>query len=313
MKKLRVKLFTHTDLDGVGCVAVAKDCFHKVDYELTNYNDVDEKVDRFIDNNEQIHYDLVYMTDISPSTREKAEKFLSCGKSVIIDHHETKLFLSDIDGICVRPDIDGRPTSGTYLFKEFLENLLDYEPNGCMQDFVRDVDLWDTWLWKEEPEEGQTRVKKLNMILGILGSSMFLEHIEHMVLTYDEENPEPVRRFNKIVEELYKRELGRQKYAMIQSEKSMIIKEHCGRKIGFVMSNNYVSELGEFLLSKYPVLDFVTIIGSGSISFRSIRQNNVSKVAETLGGGGHFNAAGAKLTEDVLSRFFDSVFEGTVI
>lgn len=45
-KNMKYKLFTHTDLDGVGCAILAYLAFGRenVDVEYCNYNDVNEKV-----------------------------------------------------------------------------------------------------------------------------------------------------------------------------------------------------------------------------------------------------------------------------
>ena len=43
-----VKLFTHTDLDGVGCAVLAKFAFgNDVDIEYCNYDDIDSKVEDY--------------------------------------------------------------------------------------------------------------------------------------------------------------------------------------------------------------------------------------------------------------------------
>ena len=50
----KIKLFTHTDLDGVGCAILAYLAFGRenVDVEYCNYDDVDEKVETFIEQEE---------------------------------------------------------------------------------------------------------------------------------------------------------------------------------------------------------------------------------------------------------------------
>ena len=48
---MRVKLFTHTDLDGIGCAVLAYLAFGKenVDVEYCNYDDIDNKVEVFME------------------------------------------------------------------------------------------------------------------------------------------------------------------------------------------------------------------------------------------------------------------------
>ena len=46
-----IKLFTHTDLDGVGCAILAKFAFsNDVDVEYCNYDDIDSKVEEYFKN-----------------------------------------------------------------------------------------------------------------------------------------------------------------------------------------------------------------------------------------------------------------------
>ena len=62
-----VKLFTHTDLDGIGCEILAKIAFGK-DVDVTNseVSDINKNIKGFLDNlkNNGI-YDKIYITDIS--------------------------------------------------------------------------------------------------------------------------------------------------------------------------------------------------------------------------------------------------------
>ena len=64
---MKYKLFTHTDLDGVGCAILAYLAFGRenVDVEYCNYNDVNEKVRDHICYLGWQDYDQTYITDIS--------------------------------------------------------------------------------------------------------------------------------------------------------------------------------------------------------------------------------------------------------
>lgn len=39
---MRVKLFTHTDLDGIGCAVLGKLAFKNIDISYVDYNDVND-------------------------------------------------------------------------------------------------------------------------------------------------------------------------------------------------------------------------------------------------------------------------------
>jgi len=49
---MNVKLFTHTDLDGIGCAIVAKLAFPDVNIEYCDYDNVNEKIKQYIETEE---------------------------------------------------------------------------------------------------------------------------------------------------------------------------------------------------------------------------------------------------------------------
>lgn len=68
---MRIKLFTHTDLDGVGCAVLAYLAFgyENVDVEFCSYDNVNQKVLKFIMSrslSNSAYYGL-YITDLSVS------------------------------------------------------------------------------------------------------------------------------------------------------------------------------------------------------------------------------------------------------
>ena len=65
------KIFTHTDLDGVGCAVLAKYYNPEIEVEFCDYDNVNQKVNDFLDNN--IALGDLYITDISVS-EEIAER-----------------------------------------------------------------------------------------------------------------------------------------------------------------------------------------------------------------------------------------------
>ena len=67
---MKIKLFSHCDLDGIGCAVLAYLAFGRdnVDVEFCNYDDVDEKVETLLSNSDLRNlYDKIFITDISIS------------------------------------------------------------------------------------------------------------------------------------------------------------------------------------------------------------------------------------------------------
>ena len=61
-------MFTHTDLDGVGCSILLQLAYMKyadIDVEYCGYGDIDRKVKKYIVEGEYNNYNITYITDIS--------------------------------------------------------------------------------------------------------------------------------------------------------------------------------------------------------------------------------------------------------
>ena len=89
-----IKLFTHTDLDGVGCAVLAKLAFNdEVDIEYCNYDEINKKVEKYIDNN---FSGECHITDISINDTLASrinEDRIGYQKIQLLDHHPTALEL----------------------------------------------------------------------------------------------------------------------------------------------------------------------------------------------------------------------------
>ena len=122
----KIKLFTHTDLDGIGCAILAYLAFGRenVDVEYCDYSNVNEKVEKFWDDPELEAYDYIFITDIS--IKEKLAIHITNEASEprvhLFDHHATALGLNKYDWceVSVMNDTLGIKTSGTELFYTYL-------------------------------------------------------------------------------------------------------------------------------------------------------------------------------------------------
>ena len=128
-----IKLFTHTDLDGIGCAVLAYLAFGRdnVDVEYYNYDGVDDRVKAFLsDPDLRNSYDEIYITDISISEElaKTIDVFINPFNIHLFDHHATALGLNKYDWCEVKVEMDnGIKTSGTELFWKYLYNIGAYE------------------------------------------------------------------------------------------------------------------------------------------------------------------------------------------
>ncbi|TPG68624.1 hypothetical protein EEL31_08895 [Brevibacillus laterosporus] len=311
---MKVKLFTHTDLDGVGCAIVAKYAFQDVDVEYCNYDEINIKIEKFTATEQYRHYDKVFITDIS--VNEKVANLIDFSisrdlrakdKYKLIDHHVTAKWLNKFDWaevndleISIYPPEEYMKSSGTSLFYHYIwEN---YEIN--ISDLLRFVELvrrFDTWEWNTKFKD--KHAKQLNDLLTIIGRDKFIERFE-LVQIVD---------FSRSEKMLLDIEEKRIKEYIEQKEKELIVKNDSNGVAGIVFAERYHSELGNELAKNHPEVDFIVMVNMGDkkISYRGIKDDfHLGDIAKRkYGGGGHAKAAGCQLNEKIISDVLEEILQ----
>ena len=173
---MKVKLFTDSDLDGLGTAIVAKLAFgDDVDVFHCSYRNLNQRVDQFLKYHQDDKETKLFITDLSVnSTIEKKleERFNNGGHVQVIDHHVTALHFNKYPwGKVVIEYEDGRKTCATSLFYDFLIEKGQLEKTVALDQFV-DLDLSE-------------RVKTLQSIKGQYSQAiLFSENIRKIVNYY---------------------------------------------------------------------------------------------------------------------------------
>lgn len=310
---MKIKLFTHTDLDGIGCAVVAKVAFDGlVNVDYCRYDNIDEEVGKFFQSGEYDEYDVIFITDISVN-EEVADLINSLGKekTYLFDHHDTATWLNEYSWANVVPEeFDDEEerlqiTSGTSLFYDWFlihEGIL--ERSAEVDEFVETVRRYDSWEWKKVYNEEFPN--KLNSLFQLLGRYQFVDRFSKKC-NID---------FTKTEKQLLEVERKRRKF-YIQGKEKQLIKtvmafgeEHYS--VGVVFAEQYQSELGDYLYSKYPKLDFIVMVnpGGGSVSLRSSNNGiHLGELASTRDGGGHEDAAGFPIPREEIMDFVTRLME----
>lgn len=302
-----IKLFTDSDLDGLGCGLIAKLAYgDNVIISYCTYHNLNRRVDGTINNPENDEMEI-FITDLSVNkdVEAKLKKRYKQGKHIkMIDHHVTANHFNEYEWGHVQAEYDdGRKTCATSLFYEYMIENGKMERNIALEEFIELVRQYDTWEWEET---NNTKAKRLNDLFFIVGRESFEVEMYNRL----KGNPnsfsfnELEQKILEIEEKKIERYIHSKNRRMVQS----FIEDYC---VGIVHAESYISELGNELMKKNPHLDLIAIlnVGNKSMGFRTIYDHvDVSEFAQKFGGGGHPKASGSGLTEDTFKQFVIDVF-----
>jgi oligoribonuclease NrnB/cAMP/cGMP phosphodiesterase (DHH superfamily) len=274
---MKIKLFTHSDLDGIGCACIANIVFgdENVDYEICGYQNIDEKISTYLENKEYEKYNKTYITDISVK-KEIAEKINQCKKTFrLLDHHKTAEFLNTYEWatVIVQNKDDVKECGTSLLYQELYKEV--YNGND-LEDFVELIRLYDTWDWKQTQND---LPKKLNDIFGIIEYKDFISYYSHFRNLFPNKFMELLkykrREIDLVIDEKLKKVKIKGDYAIVLCDQKYIL-----------------SELGSKILDQFENINYVMLVYDGGVALRSVGDFDVSEIAKQYGGGGHKNAAG---------------------
>lgn len=313
---MKVKLFSHTDLDGIGCNIVLKSVIPKfdLDCENLNYNTINERVKEFFISGEFEEYIEVFITDISVNEEVAKiiqEKINETGISVtLLDHHKTVLWLNEYEWATVAPDREyGDKNCGTMmLYNELMSKIrmgVNYNipKKQNLLDFVEAVRKYDTWEWHDKYHDDTP--KKLNDLFFILGSKRFINEVMDKIIISGCDTELFIYMYSLLLE------LQQEKIDKYIEKKNKEIIEYNiqGYKMGVVFAEQFISELGNKLSEMNPQLDLIAMIGDNRISYRCVKEGvDCGEIAKKLGGGGHFAAAGSPISTESKKEYIERLF-----
>ncbi len=302
---MKVLLISHiADPDGVTNAVLGKLVFKDIDIKLTELNDVDKLLKEGIESNQ---YDNIYITDLN-MTEEMAkyiDKEEELKKKVhVFDHHISQISLNKYSFIDVIVEKNNRKECGTSLFYNYLLSISDNEilrKNSTKKivNLVRSIDTFD---FQEISKDEAFTIQKL---FSIFGRDKYIDYLINYVTNNDEFI------LDGSLKLIIDTENDRVKRYVEQKEQEMYKVKIDGYNAGLVYAEDYRTELGDYLNTKYKdILDFIIIINvSRSISLRGQGKVDLSVLSTKYGGGGHKNAAGIKLPKDFLKNITNLIFK----
>ena len=336
---LKIKLFTHTDLDGVGAVAVLKHYFNtdvaKIDYKKCGYGWIDDAVTDFI-KYDYDNYDLVMITDISVNetvANELNALYEKNGNIQLIDHHETALWVNDYEwaSVTVKNEQDqlesGTSLLNTYLketFKQSNPSMISDVNQEAVDEFAETVRLYDTWEWNEK---GLPVPQQLNDLVSQLGDTQFIQRFSsnpEVLFTGFEMNL--IKRVTRERESYIKAKMDQAiqirpnisefivtysnttKYTseQIESLRKVVTDPDAVMSLTMVTVERYHSELGNDLAKHYGGIVLMFDYNRGSMSWRTASDDiPVNHLAKLFNGGGHVKAAGSPMSAELFETYMN--------
>lgn len=335
---MKIKLFTHTDLDGVMCNVILRFlCYNDVEVTYVGYNDIDEQIESWMNETDFRSNDLLLITDICPheETAAKIEEFRTArGIGVLcIDHHSTPYVLS----VCEKYEWatttpvynSGIKACGASLLFEILDAPvvptwfdIRTDRNGRANSLVPLVlytRLWDTFAWEELPKDDpnagmaikmsflQSNCQSLDEFYNKLmcyANSIYIKGIspENMFTTEDQ----------AFIDRQYEKLQNKIKYYKTRFIKHKI--RGCNVAIIFDDELALMSLACNFALKELDEIDFFMVINCKylKLEFRTVKDGiNLGKdIAPLFGGGGHPKAAGAELNDTILTGMVHTMLAG---
>lgn len=303
-------LFTHNDLDGVGCGIVAKCAFgENVEVRYNSVDGLNPEVHRFIErkSDKRKRNDFLFITDLSvheANAKRLTEFSESSGTTVkLIDHHKSALNLNQYPWAAVTVAYDdGRLASATSLFYDYLLQQGWIQPSEPLTQFVELVRQYDTWEWEVNDNR---QAKRLNDLFFLWSIDEFEENmIERSKAGGAFSFSEFEEKLLDLEDEKIERYVRRKKRELVQT----FIADRC---VGIVHAELYHSELSSELGRENAHLDYIAILNMGGrkISLRTIHDEvDVSEIAGKYGGGGHAKASGCPLTAEAYEQYVEAPF-----
>lgn len=320
----KVKIISHNDLDGHGCPLVLSDFYLSLDPEtdfnvehIGDYSKVDDAVNGFLNWKEAHTYDAFYITDLSMNKAETAEaldKFAADHPHIdirLIDHHKSALWLNAHEWAIVKVyDENKKMESGTSLCYKYVRDVLAplheesesnideegrkrwvYMNHLNAESFADIVTSYDTWAWKNDPDNKHGNMaREFNQLFYLVGAQVFAKRMMMKDLNITMEGHE------KLLIEVDNRQ--RDAYIAKKMNYARLCELPDGNTFVFIYAEREKNDIADAVFDKFqeekPL--FMVLRDHEKLSFRTRGSDfDVSALASNFSGGGHKAAAGGAI------------------
>lgn len=307
---MKVLLFTHEqDIDGMGSVILGSKAFKNFDYVPCKTFEIDINFKQYIDNGNIYDYDLIFITDLC--LHEPILTFINNDKILkervlVLDHHKTEIANAKYDFVNVILECNKGPTSGTYLFYEYLINNNYLKKREVLDELVELTRQYDTWDWAKYNNQ---KARMLHLLFEQIGYEKYIEIISNII----ENNESIIFSKNELDiindwEEKFNRDSKRILDNMIIYPVTI---NNIVYKVGYIYTEyKYRNDFSE-LIKNNNVYD-IDLVGMffpnmDVVSYRGVKDIDVSIVPTYFGGKGHKGAGTNPINNEKFMRVLKKI------
>lgn len=273
-------LYHASCLDGSGAAFAAFEHFKNTGADVTyipvQYSEPPPEMEP---NSDVYILDFSYPLDVLQALKSTSNSL------VVLDHHKTaKEALEGFPGATFDMSKSGAVLAWEYFHKGVeVPSLLRY---------VQDRDLW-SWKLKETKAITTGLFLEKDFRQWDILSDSALALVGNVKIAFDEE-------------------------VLKSSLKKATLTTYSGHRCALLNTTELTSEIGNHLCQElvidFAIMYFVHASGDVVFSFRSLQQGgtDVSALAKALGGGGHKNAAGARVVKEAGFKLLSSLYSNAV-
>lgn len=307
---MKVLLFTHSqDIDGMGCAILARKAFGEYTLVPTKTFDITANVKRYIDDKSIYEYDKVFVTDLcikEPLLGIIDNNDMLKEKIIVLDHHKTEIEEGNnkYSFVNIIVEENGIKVSGTKLFYEYLINNGYLTKTSVLDELVEWTRQYDVWDWKKN---NNYEARKLHILFEILGYEKYLELINYKVdnldsIIYNDYEKSVISKFEKDLEDSINKCLKDIKTISLKIEDNEY-------NVGYIKCPyKYRNDVNEIIIRNGNIdIDVIGMIMTDidTVSYRQIKDIDISVIAKYFGGKGHRNAASNPQNNDKFKSILD--------
>lgn len=302
---MKTLLFTHEqDIDGLGCAILAGNSNIEYKLVLCKTFELDEKIKRELDSSEINSYDKIIVTDLCPK-EETLEMINNDGllheKFQVLDHHKTAEEFNRYDFVKVVSENDAVKESGTSLFYQYLRDNRLIADSNVLDELVELTRQYDTWGWYKNKN---FLARKLHIIFETQGIDYYIAMGNRMV---SNENSVVLNEEEENIVESFEQKLLEEINVMLDLMivETLKVKDNVFR-VGYIKTlYKYRNDIADVIKGNNK--NDIDVIGmimedKDSVSYRSIKDADVSVIAQYFGGTGHKSASSHPKNNDAFQK-----------